>query len=86
MRKHLAKVLMAVAILGCTNVANAQFNLKKAVGSATKAVQAFTLTDQQMADYVKESVDWMDKHNTVLPDDYPYTQRLKKLVEGITEA
>ncbi len=86
MRKHLVKVLMAVAILASTNLANAQFNLKKAVGSATKAVQAFTLTDQQMADYVKESVDWMDKHNPVLPDDDPYTQRLNKLVEGITDA
>lgn len=77
---------MTVAILASTNLANAQFNLKKAVGSATKAVQAFTLTDQQMADYVKESVDWMDKHNPVLPDDDPYTQRLNKLVEGITDA
>lgn len=86
MRKHLVKVLMAVAILACTNLAHAQFNLKKAVGSATKAVQAFTLTDQQMADYVKESVDWMDKHNPVLPADDPYTQRLNKLVEGITDA
>ncbi len=86
MRKHLVKVLMTVAILASTNLANAQFNLKKAVGSATKAVQAFTLTDQQMADYVKESVDWMDKHNPVLPDDDPYTQRLNKLVEGITDA
>lgn len=86
MKKHVAKVLIALAVLGCTNMAHAQFNLKKAVGSATKAVQAFTLTDQQMADYVKESVDWMDKHNPVLPDDDPYTQRLNKLVEGITDA
>ena len=86
MKKHLVKVLIAVAILAATNLAHAQFNLKKAVGSATKAVQAFTLTDQQMADYVKESVDWMDKHNPVLPDDDPYTQRLNKLVEGITDA
>ncbi len=77
---------MAIAILASTNIANAQFNLKKAVGSATKAVQAFTLSDQQMAAYVKESVDWMDKHNPVLPDDDPYTQRLNKLVEGITDA
>ncbi|MDE7347363.1 MAG: M48 family metallopeptidase [Muribaculaceae bacterium] len=86
MRNNLMKVLMAIAILACTNLAHAQFNLKKAVGSATKAVQAFTLTDQQMADYVKESVDWMDKHNPVLPDDDPYTQRLNKLVAGITDA
>lgn len=63
----------------------AQFNLKKAVGSAAKAAQAVTLTDAQMAAYVKESVDWMDKHNPVLPDDDPYTIRLMKLVDGITE-
>ena len=80
------KVMTALVMLACANLAHAQFNLKKAVGSATKAVQAFTLTDQQMADYVKESVDWMDKHNPVLPDDDPYTQRLNKLVEGITDA
>ena len=86
MRNKLTKVLMAVVLLACSNLGYAQFNLKKAVGSATKAVQAFTLTDQQMADYVKESVDWMDKHNPVLPDDDPYTQRLNKLVEGITDA
>lgn len=86
MKNHFIKVFMAVAILACTNVANAQFNLKKAVGSATKAVQALTLTDEQMASYVKESVDWMDKHNPVLPDDDPYTQRLNKLVAGITDA
>ncbi len=86
MRKHFVKVLMGVIVLSCTNIAHAQINFKKAVGSATKAVQAFTLTDQQMAAYVKESVDWMDKHNPVLPDDDPYTQRLNKLVEGITDA
>ena len=64
----------------------AQFNLKKAVNSATKAVQAFTLTDAQMADYVRESVKWMDAHNPVLPDDDPYTIRLMQLTDGITDA
>ena len=86
MKSNLLKVLVAVAFLASSNFAHAQFNLKKAVGSATKAVQAFTLTDQQMADYVKESVDWMDKNNPVLPDDDPYTQRLNRLVAGITNA
>ena len=86
MRNRIIKVLMAIAVIACSNAAYAQFNLKKAVGSAAKAAQAFTLTDQQMAAYVKESVDWMDKHNPVLPDDDPYTQRLNKLVAGITDA
>lgn len=86
MRLNLIKSFMAIAAIMISNAGYAQFNLKKAVGGAAKAVQAFTLTDQQMAAYVKESVDWMDKHNPVLPDDDPYTIRLNKLVEGIKDA
>ena len=86
MKKRLIKLFMVVAFLATANAGYAQFNLKKAIGGASKAVQAFTLTDEQMAAYVKESVDWMDKHNPVLPDDDPYTQRLNRLVEGITDA
>lgn len=63
-----------------------QFNLKRAVGSAAKTVQALTLTDDQMAEYVRESVKWMDEHNPVTPDDNPYTIRLKKLTEGLKDA
>ncbi|MDE5796389.1 MAG: M48 family metallopeptidase [Muribaculaceae bacterium] len=78
--------IVCALLLAPMMVANAQLNLKKAVGSATKAVKALTLTDAQMADYVKESVDWMDKNNPVLPEDNPYTIRLRKLTEGITDA
>ncbi len=86
MKFRFLKFAMAMALLACANCGYAQFNLKKAIGSATKAAQAFTLTDEQMAAYVKESVDWMDKNNPVLPDDNPYTVRLNRLVEGITDA
>ncbi len=44
-----------------------------------------TITDAQMAAYVKESVDWMDTHNKVSDPDSPYTQRLNKLTEGIND-
>ena len=49
-----------------------------------KTVEALTLTDDQMSAYVKEYIDWMDKNNPVLPDNDPYTVRLKKLTEGLT--
>lgn len=65
--------------------AMAQFNLKKAIGSAAKATKAITLTDEQMAEYVKEYIDWMDEHNQVCADDNEYTIRLKKLTEGLTD-
>lgn len=62
----------------------AQFNLKKAVGGAAKAVKAATLTDADVQNYVKEYIDWMDKHNQVCPDDNPYAIRLKRLTSGLT--
>lgn len=86
MKRTISKIFMAMALFAIASPAYAQFNLKRAIGGAAKAVQAFTLTDAQMADYVKESVDWMDKHNPVTPEDSPYTQRLKRLTEGITDA
>lgn len=49
-------------------------------------VSAATLTDDQMAEYVSEYIDWMDKHNQVCADDNEYTIRLKKLTEGLSDA
>lgn len=85
MRKFI-KLFALLMLLAMAVPASAQFNLKKAVSGAAKAAKAATLTDAQMAAYVKESVDWMDKHNPVLPEDDPYTMRLRKLTDGITEA
>lgn len=86
MKFCILKVSVAMVLIANANIGYAQFNLKKAIGGAAKAVQAVTLTDEQMAGYVKESVDWMDKNNPVLPEDNPYTVRLNRLVEGISEA
>ena len=69
-----------------TTPAMAQFNLKKAISGAAKMTQAITVTDEQMAEYVKEYIDWMDKHNQVCPDDSEYAIRLKRLTEGLGDA
>lgn len=81
-RKILIAFMCAMAVMPVS----AQFKLSKAIGGAVKAGQALTLTDADMAAYVKESVEWMDAHNPVLPDGNPYTERLKRLTEGVTEA
>lgn len=77
-------VLLAVAMMAMVPV-HAQFNLKKAAGGLGKVAKAVTLTDDQMVQYVKEYIEWMDTHNPVLPADDPYTQRLAKLTEGLTD-
>lgn len=80
------KFLLSVLLLSTVLSVSAQFNLGRAVKGATKAVKAATLTDKQMADYVRESVEWMDANNKVCGPDDPYTIRLNKLTEGITDA
>ena len=85
MKTLLVKCALALSSMAFTMPAMAQFNLKKAVSGATKAVQAVTLTDEQMRGYVKEYIDWMDQHNQVCADDNEYTIRLKRLTEGLTD-
>lgn len=86
MKRITLHFLAALMLLGIAPAASAQFNLGKAIGSAAKTVKAFTLTDSQMAAYVKESVDWMDKNNKVSDDDSEYTTRLRRLTQGMTDA
>lgn len=83
--KKIAAIFAAVMMLCMAVPANAQFKIGKLAGAAAKGVKAMTITDAQMAAYVKESVDWMDTHNKVSDPDSPYTQRLNKLTEGIND-
>lgn len=87
MLKNLSiKVVSLLLMAAAAAPASAQFNLKKAVGAASKAAQAMTLTDEQMAAYVKESVDWMDKNNPVPDENNEYTKRLRRLTDGLKDA
>lgn len=85
MKKIDLNFIVVLACMAISMPAMAQFNLKKAVSGAAKVTKAVTLSDEQMADYVKEYIDWMDEHNQVCADDDPYTVRLKKLTEGLTD-
>ena len=79
-----AKILVLVTCLFSVTPVMAQFNLKKAAGALANTAKAVTLTDEQMAAYVKEYIDWMDKHNPVTGPDNEYTKRLARLTEGLT--
>ena len=84
MRVRFLKAAFAALCLFCATPAAAQFNIGKAASGAVKAGRALTLSDADMANYVREYVKWMDEHNQVCPEDNPYTIRLRKLTEGLT--
>lgn len=59
-------------------------NVNKAASAAGNLVKSATLTDADVAQLSKESVDWMDAHNPI--DKGKYAERLERLTKGITEA
>ncbi|MBD5230968.1 MAG: M48 family metallopeptidase [Bacteroidales bacterium] len=81
------KILTCFALLGASLFAPlpsaAQFNIGKGVNALKQGAQALTLTDAQMAAYVKEYIDWMDTHNKVCDENHEYTQRLRRLTKGL---
>ncbi|MDY6205786.1 MAG: M48 family metallopeptidase [Prevotella sp.] len=85
MKNKYSRVLFVALFMMGMMPATAQINIKKAAGGLVKAAKAVTLTDEDMANYVKEYIDWMDKNNQVCPDDNPYTIRLNKLTQGLTD-
>ena len=82
----------ALLILFCATSSFAQLNKvkinPKIIDAGTKAVQAFTISDEEIAAYCQEYVDWMDANNPVcsVTDQDPgmraVAERLAKLVEG----
>ena len=85
MRKKIFGACIAALLLFGATPMKAQFNIGKAAGSASKVVKAATLTDAQMAKYVKEYITWMDEHNQVCDEKSPYTKRLNKLTKGLND-
>lgn len=84
--KKVTAIFAAFLMMMVAMPVNAQLKLGRLAGAAAKGVKAMTLSDAQMAAYVKESVDWMDTHNKVSDADSPYTIRLNKLTEGLKDA
>lgn len=84
MIKSVLKTVTLALLLGNSTPLFAQFDNRLFQG-AMKALQAITLTDGQMKEYVREYVVWMDKSNPVCDENDPYTLRLRKLTRGLTQ-
>ncbi|MBP5517614.1 MAG: M48 family metallopeptidase [Bacteroidales bacterium] len=60
-------------------------NSEALLAGGMQALQAATLSDAQIKEYVGEYIAQSDKENVVLPESDPYTKRLRKLTSGITQ-
>ncbi len=69
--------------VGCSTPAYA-FDWTRLIGAGVKMLQASTISDEQLAAYIKQYVTSLDKKNTVCGPNDPYTLRLNRICNGIT--
>lgn len=60
-----------------------EFNWLRAAVAGYQAYQAYSISDEDVIKYVKQTVTYMDRQNKVLGADSPYTKRLKRLTAGL---
>ena len=82
------KILLSIALCLGVTYSFAQINKGK-IGALVKGAKAFTVSDDELKTYTKESVDWMDANNPVCQINdkdktkRAYAERLEKIIAPI---
>lgn len=77
-------VVVSTLSLVFTGCSSSTLNMSSLMSGASKAIQAATISDAQIQNYVHEYVAYSDQQNKVAPATDPYSQRLAKLTQGLT--
>ena len=86
MQHHILKITFLIGLCVFSNLSYAQTDWGRLFSGTIKAGQAMTITDKDLAKIVHEQVVAMDKANKVCGLDSKYSQRLKRLTKGMTNA
>jgi metalloprotease len=84
-RRDFIVVPGAVILTMQANAALAQFNIGGAIGAATDAAKAASLTDDEVRKYAAQMAVYSDKQAKIAPAGDKYAQRLSALTSGMTE-
>lgn len=84
MFNKVAAILLGVAAATGLGACSMQtLNMDSLMSGAGKALEAATLSDAQIQNYVREYVAYSDKQNKVAPANNQYAQRLARLTSGL---
>lgn len=73
-------IFSLLSVAGCST---SSLNMDSLMSGASKAIQAATISDGQIQDYVHEYVAYSDKQNKVAPAGNKYAVRLARLTSGL---
>ena len=85
--KRFLSLVAVVAVLSSCGVVS-QLDSGRLLQGGIYAVQALSLTDDQVAAYVHQYITQLDAQSEVLPESSPYTKRLRKIInsmDGVNE-
>ncbi len=86
MKRFLSLVAVVMALSSCGVVS--QLDSGRLLQGGVYAIQALTLTDEQVQAYVHQYITQLDAQSEVLPESSPYTKRLRKIInsmDGVNE-
>lgn len=69
----------ATGVFAQIKIGNRSLDTKKMLGAASDVAKAVTLSDKDIAEMSRESVEWMDKNNQVSAPESEYSQRLGRI-------
>lgn len=82
MKKLFLILAAALPLVSCSIMQNMDTN--RVMQGGAKVVQAMGITNDQLLDYVSQSVAQLDAESTVLPASNSYVKRLAKITGGLT--
>ena len=86
MKRLLLLAAAALSLASCSVLQN--LNSERLLTGGTYAVQALTLSDEEVVAYVQQYIAQLDAQSVVLPEPNAYTKRLRKLtskLDGVNE-
>lgn len=83
MKKFLSLVVAVAVLSSCGVVSNLNLDTQRLLQGGVYAVQALTLTDEQVEAYVSQYITQMDAQSKVMPESSAYTKRLRKLTQNL---
>lgn len=83
--KRILLVCMALAccLAGAGQDIGTLYKAYKVLQGASKVYQAYKVTDEDLQNYMKQTMEVMDRQNTVMPASSPYSKRLARLTSGM---
>lgn len=79
-----AAALATASMFAFTGCSSSGLNYETLLGGASKAIEAATISDAQIQNYVHEYVAYSDSRNKVAPGNSQYSKRLANLTRGLT--